>query len=269
MAQFLQQHKSCGIPTVLHESNSFPGLAVKMLAKKTDTVLVGLKEAKENLPRAKNVVITGTPTKIKKLTLNDLEKFFLKEKLGFNPELPLVLVFGGSQGAKKINDALIEIIKTNTNTNYQIVWAVGQKNYQEVKEELKNYQINIDKIRNVQILPYIYNMEEVMNVSDLLVCRSGAITITEIAKLGKPAIFVPLPNVSQNHQEKNAQVLQKAGAAEIILNNELTGEKLKYGIERIITNQEKLLEMGENASKINIENVEDNIYVEIKRLIKK
>ena len=254
---------------MLHESNSFPGLAVKMLSKKTDTVLVGLKEAKDNLPKSKNVVVTGTPTKIKKLKLSDMEKFFLKEKLGFNPELPLVLVFGGSQGAKKINDALIEIIKSETNSNYQIVWAVGQKNYQEVKEELKNSQINIEKIPNVQILPYIYNMEEVMNVSDLLVCRSGAITITEVAKLGKPAIFVPLPNVSQNHQEKNAQVLQKAGAAEIILNNDLTGEKLKTEIEQIITNKAKLAEMGENASKINIENVEDNIYAEIKKLIKK
>ena len=240
-----------------------------MLSKKTDTVLVGLKEAKENLPKAKNVVVTGTPTKIIKLKMNDMEKYFLKEKLGFNPDLPLVLVFGGSQGAKKINDALIEIIKTKTNSNYQIVWAVGQKNYQEVKEELKKSQINIEKISNVQIQPYIYNMEEVMNVSDLLVCRSGAITITEIAKLGKPAIFIPLPNVSQNHQEKNAQVLQKAGAAEIILNNDLTGEKLKSEIEQIITNKAKLVEMGENASKINIENVEDNIYAEIKKIIKK
>lgn len=254
---------------MLHESNSFPGLAVKMLSKKTNTVLVGLKEAKENLSKAKNVVVTGTPTKIKKLHLNDMEKYFLKEKLGFNPDLPLVLVFGGSQGAKKINDALIEIIKARKEEKYQIVWAVGQKNYQEVKEELKKSQINIEKIQNVQILPYIYNMEEVMNVADLLVCRSGAITITEVAKLGKPAIFVPLPNVSQNHQEKNAQVLQKAGAAEIILNNYLTGEKLKTEIEQIITNKAKLVEMGENASKINIENVEDKIYAEIKKLIKK
>ena len=107
--------RKCNVPSVLHESNSFPGLAVKMLSKKADAVLVGLKEAKENLTKAKKVVVTGTPTKIKKLKLSDMEKYFLKEKLDFNPDLPIVLVFGGSQGAKKINDALIDIIKNKNN----------------------------------------------------------------------------------------------------------------------------------------------------------
>lgn len=262
----LTSARKCNIPTVLHESNSCPGLAVKMLSKKTDAVLVGLKEAKDNLPKAKKVVVTGTPTKIKKLELSDIEKYFLKEKLEFNPELPIVLVFGGSQGAKKINDAMIEIIKKQNKSNYQIVWAAGPKNYQEVQEELK--KANIETPQNVIILPYIYNMEEVMNVADLLVCRSGAITITEIAKLGKPAIFIPLPNVSQNHQEKNARVLEKIGSAKIILNNELTGEKLESEIEQIITNKQLLEQMGQKANTINIENVEDNIYKEIRKIIK-
>ena len=260
--------QKCNIPTVLHESNSFPGLAVKMLSKKTDVVLVGLKEAKENLKKAKKVVVTGTPTKIKKLKLSDMEKYFLKEKLEFNPELPVVLVFGGSQGAKKINDALIDIIKKEKITQYQIVWAVGPKNYEKVEEELKKSKIEIQNIKNVKVMPYIYNMEEVMNVSDLLVCRSGAITITEISKIGKPAIFIPLPNVSQNHQEKNARVLEKINAAKIILNNELTGENLIKEINQIISNKQLLMQMGENANSINIDNVEDNIYKEIKNVLK-
>ncbi len=260
--------QKCNIPTVLHESNSFPGLAVKMLSKKTDVVLVGLKEAKENLKKAKKVVVTGTPTKIKKLKLSDMEKYFLKEKLEFNPELPVVLVFGGSQGAKKINDALIDIIKKEKITQYQIVWAVGPKNYEKVEEELKKSKIEIQNIKNVKVMPYIYNMEEVMNISDLLVCRSGAITITEISKIGKPAIFIPLPNVSQNHQEKNARVLEKINAAKIILNNELTGENLIKEINQIISNKQLLMQMGENANSINIDNVEDNIYKEIKNVLK-
>ena len=260
--------QKCNIPTVLHESNSFPGLAVKMLSKKTDVVLVGLKEAKENLKKAKKVVVTGTPTKIKKLKLSDMEKYFLKEKLEFNPELPVVLVFGGSQGAKKINDALIDIIKKEKITQYQIVWAVGPKNYEKVEEELKKSKIEIQNIKNVKVMPYIYNMEEVMNISDLLVCRSGAITITEISKIGKPAIFIPLPNVSQNHQEKNARVLEKINAAKIILNNELTGENLIKEINQIISNKPLLMQMGENANSINIDNVEDNIYKEIKNVLK-
>ena len=265
----LKAAQQLGIPTALHESNSFPGLAVKMLEKNTDVIMVGLEEAKEQLKKAKKVVLTGTPTKINNLKLEEMKKYFLKEKLDLNPELPLVLVFGGSQGAKKINDVMIEIIKNKLNKKYQIVWAVGQKNYEEVRTALKEQNLDIENLENIKALPYIYNMEEYMNVADLLVCRSGAITITEIAKLGKPAIFIPLPNVSQNHQEKNARVLEKIGAAQIILNHELTQENLIKEIEQIITSKSTLVQMGENAHTLNIENVEDKIYKEIQAILKR
>ena len=232
-------------------------------------ILVGFEDAIKKLPKAKKIVVTGTPTKIKKLKINDMEKYFLKEKLELDPELPVVLVFGGSQGAKKINDAMVELIKNEQILNYQIIWAVGQKNYEEVRNELKQSDLDIGKIHNVNILPYIYNMEEVMNVSDLLICRSGAITITEIAKLGKPAIFIPLPNVSQNHQEKNARVLEKIGAARIVLNNDVTAEKLKQEINSVITDKDLLKQMGEKANSINIDDVEDRIYTEIKKCTQK
>ena len=255
------------IPTMLHESNSFPGLAVKMLSKKVDTIMLGFKEAKEFLPKAKNIVITGTPTKIKKLNLSIDDIKNIKKEMNLNENLPLILVFGGSQGAKKINDVITDIIIKKMNKNYQIIWAVGQKNYEDVKRVFKENKINIDNLQNAKVLPYIYDMEKVMNISDVIVCRSGAITITEICKIGKPAIFIPLPNVSQNHQEKNARVLQKVGAAYIILNNEITNEKLSDTINTIVKNKDKIKEMGENANKIAIDNVEDKIYREIKKLI--
>ena len=255
------------IPTMLHESNSFPGLAVKMLSKKVDTIMLGFKEAKEFLPKAKNIVITGTPTKIKKLNLSIDDIKNIKKEMNLNENLPLILVFGGSQGAKKINDVITDIIIKKMNKNYQIIWAVGQKNYEDVKRVFKENKINIDNLQNAKVLPYIYDMEKVMNISDVIVCRSGAITITEICKIGKPAIFIPLPNVSQNHQEKNARVLQRVGAAYIILNNEITNEKLSDTINTIVKNKDKIKEMGENANKIAIDNVEDKIYREIKKLI--
>ena len=255
------------IPTMLHESNSFPGLAVKMLSKKVNTIMLGFKEAKEFLPKAKNIVVTGTPTKINKMNLDidDIKK--IKREMNLDINLPLVLVFGGSQGAKKINDVMIDIIIKNMNKNYQIIWAVGQKNFEEVKKVFKENKIDIENLQNAKVLPYIYDMEKIMNISDVIVCRSGAITITEICKIGKPAIFIPLPNVSQNHQEKNARVLQKIGAAYIILNNEITNEKLSDTINTIIRDKKKIKEMGEKANSIAIDNVEDKIYKEIKKLI--
>lgn len=259
--------KNKKIPTILHESNAFPGLAVKMLSKKVDAILVGFKEAKEYLPKAKNVIVTGTPTKIRKQELSKEQKSKLKQELKLDANLPLVLVFGGSQGAKRINDVLLQIIEKDINKDYQIMWAPGPKNYDEIKQELEDKKITINNIKNVKVVPYIYNMEEVMNVADLIVCRSGAITITEIAKLGKPAIFVPLPNVSNNHQEKNAKVLERIGAAFIILDSEISEKNLNDTIESVIKNPETLIKMGEKAKKIDVPQVEDKIYEEINKLV--
>lgn len=119
----------------------------------------------------------------------------------------------------------------------------------------------------MKIVPYIYNMEEVMNIADVIIGRGGAMTVTEISNLGKPSILVPLPNVSHNHQLYNAKVLEKVKAARIILNEELTGKKLNEVIEEIIEKQSEMKKMGENALKISTHQVEDKIYQEIKKLI--
>ncbi len=116
-------------------------------------------------------------------------------------------------------------------------------------------------------MPYIYEMAEIMNAVDILVARSGATTITEITKLGKPAILIPLPNVSHNHQQYNAEVLEKIGAAKIINNNELNAEKLNTTIESMLDSN-TLKTMGNNARKIAIDNIEDRIYNEIRTLLK-
>ena len=256
------------VPTMLHESNAFPGVAVKLLSKKTDVTLVGFAEAKERLPKAKKVVVTGTPTKIKKLNLSEQEKEKIKKQIGLKQDLPIVLVFGGSQGAKAINDSLLEILFNKLNEDYQIMWAAGPKQYDLIKQELETKRININNVKNTKIVPYIYNMEEIMNISDMLVCRSGAMTITEAAIVGKPAIFIPLPNVSQNHQEYNAKVLEKVGAAKIILNKDLNAEILSKTIKEIILDKEKLEQMSKLARTKALENAEDKIYNEIKNLCK-
>ena len=256
------------IPTLLHESNAFPGKAVQMLSKKVDAVLVGFEDAKKSLLNAKNVIVTGTPIKIKKIEFSISEKNKILNSIGLNAFKPVVLVFGGSQGAKKINDSMLEIIQKKLNNNYQIIWAAGPKQYDILKQDLASKNVNVDKIENVKILPYIYNMEEVMNVADLIVARSGAMTVSEISNLGKPAIFIPLPNVSNNHQMYNAKVLEKAGSAYILNDNELNGNLLNTNIQKMISNQSLLKQMAKNALICAKYDVENKIYNEIKKIIK-
>lgn len=264
----ITEARKLNIPTVLHESNAFPGKAVKMLLKSTDVVLVGFDEAKQRLPKAKKVVVTGNPTKMGKINLSEIEKENLIKEIGLNPEKPILLVFGGSQGAKAINDSVIKIIKSNLNKNYQIIWAAGPVQYDIIKEDLKNSNIDIENIPNTKIYPYIYNMEEIMNISDLFICRSGAMTINEVSIVGKPAIFVPLPGVSQNHQEYNAKVLEQIGAARIILNKDLENTDLNKYIESLIYDKDILKDMGKKAKTKANENALELIYNEIKELVK-
>lgn len=257
------------VPTILHESNAYPGKAVKMFAKKADKVLVGFEEAKNKLTNVKNVVVTGTPTKVKKLNISADTKMKVLKDFGLNNELPVILIFGGSQGAQRINEAVTNLIINNNNRNYQLIWATGPKQYDIVKGKLEEHSLNIDNINNAKILPYIYNMEELINICDLVVCRSGAMTITEIAIVEKPAIFIPLPSVRANRQEDNARVLEKLNAAKVILNADINADILNEYINDMISDRAKLAKMGKNASSIAVENVEEKIYKEIKFALKK
>lgn len=255
------------IPTVLHESNAYPGRAVRMFAKKADRVFVGFKEAKDILPDSSKVIVTGTPTKIKKIDMSESQRLKILSEYGLNTKLPVILIFGGSQGAQKINETITDIIINKMNNNYQIIWATGPKQFDIVKEKLDDQNLDIENLKNVKVLPYIYNMEELINLCDLVICRSGAMTITEIAIVEKPAIFIPLPSVGANRQEDNARVMEKLGSAKVILNSELNSEILDSYINEMIKDKENLKYMGSLAGKIATYNVEDKIYDEIKKVI--
>ena len=143
------------------------------------------------------------------------------------------------------------------------------KQYDIIKTELSKKNIDITNVKNAHIVPYIYNMEEIMNLSDIIVARSGAMTITEISNLGKPSILIPLPNVSQDHQLYNAKVLENIGAAKIILNNELNKDNLNAEIEKIAKDPKLMKQMGEKALLKSVKDVPDKIYKEIKKIVKK
>ena len=182
----------------------------------------------------------------------------------------------------KSNDSLIlknkELIEENTILKQKIsslekVISDIQESEQiyrdgiaDIKELKEKYSIEIDNIEDVSIVPYIYNMEEIMNIVDLVVSRSGAMTITEIANVGVPAIFIPFPFATENHQEYNAKVLENIGAAKIILDKNLTSNELNSTITNLVENKNALKDMGKKANQVAIQNVEEKIYKEIKEL---
>ena len=153
------------------------------------------------------------------------------------------------------------------NDEYQIIWAIGKNQYDEIKKQFSYRKIDIDNIKYVKALRYIYNMEEVMNTADLIVSRSGAMTITEIEKVGKPAIFVPFPYAAENHQEYNARAIERVGAAKVILDKDLNANVLDNTIKEIINDDELLKQMGKRSLILSINDVEDRIYAEIKGVV--
>ena len=243
-------------------------MAVKMLERKSDLILVGFDDAKDRLIRAKNVVVTGTPSKIKKKDFTIEEKRKRLSNFNLENNYPTVLVFGGSQGAKSINDAIINIVKNGLNNNYNIIWATGKDGYEDIKKSFEDKNLDIENLENARVVPYIYNMEDILNSVDLVVSRSGAMTITEISNAGKPSIFIPFPYATENHQEYNARVLEKIGAAKIILDKDLRFKKLHEEIEEIISNPNVMEEMGRKANTNAIDDVETRIYEEIKKVVK-
>ena len=148
--------------------------------------------------------------------------------MGLKDDLPIVLVFGGSQGARSINETMIDIIKNNKNSNYQVIWAAGQTQYDIIKEKLEDNNIVISSIKNTKIVPYIYNMEEVLNACDLVVARSGAMTITEISKVGKPGIFIPQSGKSIPRYEKTHVLPDGSSSAYIELEIAYTTQITDY-----------------------------------------
>lgn len=245
------------VPYVLHESNVYPGLSVKLNAKHASKILVGFDETKKYLPNA-NVMYTGTPAKFNTDTIDALSKTKCKQELKLDNK-KVVFVTGGSQGAKKLNETVIKMIKKYMPKDFFTVIAVGHKNFDTVKAK-----IGSDCDKYIKVEKYIYDMDKMYKASDLLITRAGAMTVLELEIAAKPAILIPLPTAAENHQYFNAKVLEKNNAGLVIEEKDLNEDVLYERIMRYITDASLLKEMGKNARKLVMENVEDRIYEEIK-----
>ena len=261
-APVIKAAAACGIPTIIHEQNVFPGLAIKMLAGRADVTAISFDETR-TMMKAKKMVLTGNPLRPGIFTKSDPGA--LRTLFGFD-EKPVVLMFGGSLGAEKMNLALCEMLEKGI-SGFNIIAATGERHFNEVKEKLKNKGIDTAKIKNAALVPYIYNMEEIFGAADLVVSRAGAITVSEITALGKAAVLIPSPYVAHNHQEYNARYLEKHGAAKVITEDKLSGETLLDAISASLKDEAELSRMQKNSASLGIKNACEKIYNELTSLI--
>lgn len=250
------------IPYILHESNAFPGVAVKMLAKKASKIMIGFEDARARLKNRDNIVYTGTPAKFNEETFNNLSKSECLKRLKLeNINKKIILVTCGSQGARKINTVVIDMIKKYLDNDIYIILVSGDKNYDDVMSKIKEIEQEIKKdLSNyIRVEKFVYNMDQMYKAVDMCITRAGAMTITELSLASKPSILIPLPIAAENHQLYNAKVLESVNAGKIIEQKYLTEETLNNCIKSMIKD-ESLKEMSFNAKKVIVKNVEEKIY---------
>lgn len=232
-----------GIPTLIHESNAVPGLTTTILARKVDKVLVAFPDVLGLYRFPEKVVFTGTPVRSEFTRQN---KNAARLGLGIDGR-PLVVSFWGSLGAEKMNEIIEDFILLNTESRlFNHIHATGGNELltAELKKRLHDKTSGVNIPRWIDIRTYIDNMPTVMAAADLVLCRAGASTLAELTYLGKPAVIIPSPNVTNNHQEKNALQLQKIGGAVVLNENDCTGELLYQCVKRIASNKAELSEMA-------------------------
>ncbi|MBB6443746.1 undecaprenyldiphospho-muramoylpentapeptide beta-N-acetylglucosaminyltransferase [Bacillus benzoevorans] len=241
-----------GIPTIIHEQNSVPGLTNKFLSRYVNRIALCFTEAKSFFPEDK-VVLTGNPRASEVLNQDGIKG---RLSVGLNLTDPMVLIVGGSRGARPINDAVLQSLGKLRERPYQVLYVTGEVHYDKVKKEVEQ----IGSPTNVVIKPFVHNMPQVLAGTDLTVARAGATTLAELTSLGIPSILIPSPYVTNNHQEKNARSLSDHGAAELLLEKDLTGESLLESIDRILLNNTKLKEMKSAAKELGIPDSAKRLY---------
>lgn len=248
------------IPCVIHESNAYPGVTTRMLAKSVHAVMLAVPDAKNYFDHSVNCVVTGNPVRGEVLSAQREES---RKALGLD-ERPLVLSFGGSLGASALNRAAAWMLAQSAKKGeIQHIHGYGAHD-EKFLEELREFGFDQAASPQIRLQEYIDNMPQCLSAADLVIGRAGAMTLTEIEAKAKASILVPSPNVAENHQFHNAMALVRRGAAEIIEEKDLTGESLWAKVEEILADPQRLQSLGENAGKLEILDASERIYRTIK-----
>ncbi len=261
----IREAAKLGIPCVIHESNAYPGVTTKMLAKSVKTVMLAVPDAKKYLDPNAVCTVTGNPVRGEVLAAQREES---RKALGLD-DRPLVLSFGGSLGASALNRAAAYMLAQSAKEGkYQHIHGYGAHD-EKFLSECKEFGLDLEKSPQIQVLTYIDNMPQCLSAADLVIGRAGAMTLSEIEAKAKASILIPSPNVAENHQFHNAMALVNRGAAEIIEEKDLTGELLWEKVQGILSDPERLRSLGENAGKMETLDANERIYRVIKAAAKK
>ena len=247
------------VPTLIQEQNAVAGVTNKILSKFVDKIAVGTRDALKNFP-ADKTVYTGNPIRKEVLAAKKIDGL---REFNFTADKPIVLISGGSRGARSINNAMIDVLKSAAEKNSaQFLHVTGKGEFNSVVEKLSDLDAP-----NIRVVPYLYNMPTAMAMADLAIFRAGATGLAELTARGVPSILIPYPFAAENHQEFNARSLVEAGAARMILNKDLTAELLQKNLDELLTAPEKLKSMAAASLSLGKPNAADEIADLILNLI--
>jgi len=255
-----------GIPTLVSEQNVIPGFTIKTLSKVVDTVCIPFSEAREHMAKPEKCVLTGNPVR-REFGLFTRE--MARKSLGIGENQKFIFSMGGSLGAASINEAVSEmILRKAEDKSFYFIHVTGKGDYEDVISKLKEKGFDQDRYDNVKILSFTEDMPMMLNAADMVISRSGAMSLSEINYVGVPAIYVPYPYAVHDHQTKNAMFSVKNNAAVLIEDDRLTSDMLISCIEDILSDEEKASEMRANSKAIGITNSSELIALEVEKLLK-
>ena len=257
----LREAAKLGIKTAIHEQNAFPGITTKALSPIVDRVMLAMPEAEKYLKLNKKPYLVGNPVR-KELT--EMNRQEARKALNLDSR-PLILSFGGSLGARAINESVAGLIKSHNNTGkYYHIHATGKNGFESTKKII--FEKCGSLADEIKIREYIDDMNVCMAAADIVICRAGAITLSELCICGKASILIPSPYVAENHQYHNAMSLKNKGAAMVIEEKDLTEQLLIETVDKMLSNKDTVKTMSDNAYKSSIQDSNKLIYDIIKDL---
>lgn len=252
-----------GIPTAVHESNAVPGLTTKALSKVCSLVMVGFEESRASYDDPSKVVVTGTPIRGEFFQYTRAQA---REKLGINDDRPLLLSYWGSLGAEVMNGYMADFIAMERKAGcpFRHIHGAG-RGFGKLSTALAGCG-GVSE-RGVELREYIYDMPLIMAAADLVLCRSGASTISELAAIAKPAVLVPSPNVTADHQTRNARLLADAGGALLLPEKECSAQVLYEKVGSLLLDEARRGQMARTLSAMSIPDANEKIYTTLKKLL--